>query len=1297
MKSLLAVGVAMVGAVCAFAESGTFTNTAASVAAKVFIAAEQWTNENGVAVSEVPMGNTTKVDAQTAILPDVPGGQDVMITKDWTATCFGTLIGSSTLRTISMAGQGRMLYIANPNDFKGIFCGTTRYTGYESSSSETFTPVFGTIENRYCIKASNMNKKGLMKIGESYGFGVIEFNGRGNHIANAPGVVEVGKAGPWQSAFVWEGNNVTGWDKVGGYAKGGGAWRGQPAAAEAKVPGDPWMHLDAEDADTVETDANGRVTLWRDVRGDGHPYADPITVKAGTALPAQPTVKVRGEKRYVDFGASSGRCLEGASGNELKPSAAEVALYGAPAALKWSEQRTDITDVFFVFEDTQPSNSIGALIGRSGTASDAPDFTRGDMGKLFYAPGIGVRTGRVAVDGVRVVYDWADDYAYRPHLVSVNASAPLCGGTFAADNRSVSGTLRSLGGTRFGEVLVYTNKLTDAEIAQVERYLLEKWIPKKYHPRNDLEALAHSAPGNVKTSVTVNGEGEFRVRDLRFGATQAEIVKEGDGDMVADNVTPRNLPITVKGGAFRFRRMTDPIDDTKPADDPYLWLDATDRDSMTVETVDLGGGVTTNYVTRWNDVRPGQKRYYMTPLTSGKKPALIADAQNGKPVIDFGPQVAQASKYAAFMLNGVTRTGGSGNIEHPYLEGFIVFRRNDPAYYSLPIHASAHSLQKYDSQNVYERWGNRSGCGDAIIGAQHRFNGAPANLADAEQAPSGNPDIFGVYSIAAPARKNDCVIEALRLCGFNGDAFGGGGQVAEVIYYKRRLTPSERRDTEAYLMKKWGLGEHPEAAKWTSVPKMSFAAGVNPVIETDDDLVIGAFEAPNASSLEKGGAGKIELTDVPTSVSAFEVNGGSLSAELTLGKGYDAPVAIHLDAEDSSQFRFAGEGYDEGAISRWYNAAGGKVSAMLGYEPDGGVGTYPVRREADASEGLLAGLHYVDFLEYHSKDDAVVGKSARMWWTYLQDDATYSGSKVWNQKMGEVHFVFAKSGATMPFGDCQNSSTEGHVVAKFTSSGNKMFDTMGSGGVGYKNATNVHCLVDNDYVWHNNAYSSSSSYDPGTGFHVVSLVLANTNVFHFSNLASTWTGGSYGGMKLAEVIGFEGTNSTLVAQAIHSALLKKWRGIGDGQPKGKLGLSSVKVAAGASFTMQTAVDAAVASLSGGGTFKSEGSVSLDEGGTVGVTYLGPRQFSETKVQTTLSCPVSATVRVAALPAGVKRTQLYGSHRILSATAFANLDNARGWTLDASAFAGIDVEPRLSVRSDGVYLDIPSPGMMLIVR
>ena len=239
MKSLLAVGVAMVGAVCAFAESGTFTNTAASVAAKVFIAAEQWTNENGVAVSEVPMGNTTKVDAQTAILPDVPGGQDVMITKDWTATCFGTLIGSSTLRTISMAGQGRMLYIANPNDFKGIFCGTTRYTGYESSSSETFTPVFGTIENRYCIKASNMNKKGLMKIGESYGFGVIEFNGRGNHIANAPGVVEVGKAGPWQSAFVWEGNNVTGWDKVGGYAKGGGAWRGQPAAAEAKVPGDP--------------------------------------------------------------------------------------------------------------------------------------------------------------------------------------------------------------------------------------------------------------------------------------------------------------------------------------------------------------------------------------------------------------------------------------------------------------------------------------------------------------------------------------------------------------------------------------------------------------------------------------------------------------------------------------------------------------------------------------------------------------------------------------------------------------------------------------------------------------------------------------------------------------------------------------------------------------------------------------------------------------------------------------------------------------------------------------------------
>lgn len=1256
------------------AESGTFTNQESAVDAKTFGDTSQWTNALGEAVSSLPY-STTERTSDTMELGDLDGFQDIRLPGS--SLNIGTLVAPSPLRTLSLGKGGVSCFVGNPAGFYGLFAPMTRGVQLESESTAAQTPTFAPVQSVYGVRFSNTDAEnaGVMRVKEVFGAGKVGINERDSYTGNAQGTVEIGKAGPNLSVLVSGGQL--------GAARGGVAFQAQPQVS-GTLPGDPWLHLDAAVESSLEQDADGAVSKWSDVRGEGYPFADRITKQLATNAAEMPTAKAVDGKAFVDFGANQGRNYADFTGGNNDPTADEVARFGKPAALKLSAESQMVRDVFYVFQETQRTNAIPWVLGNYESA--AFGFVRGELGQLFSERSCaGVRTGRVAVDGVRVPHTWTDDWSYRPHLVSIGGSTNMAVSALAICGHQVDGTYRTLGGVRIGELLVYTNKLSDAEVAQVERYLLDKWIPKKYHPTRDLDLLSHQTT-QVKTTLTVNGTGSFAVRDVRFNPNQTELVKDGDGTLVVDRVTPQNLSVTVKGGAVEFRKLDGRLDaeTAQPAADPYLWLDASQAETMQTESVECPDGTTTNQVVRWNDVRPEQTAYAATVLTEGKAPVVVPNAQNGRSVIDFGPQVASKGGYAAFTLPDSPRPhGGSVGVrQYQFLEGFVVYRKTDENDYALPIAAQGQRLGT--SKGVLC---DRSTSSDGFMAANWRQNGVPLNYQDHELLPRLNePTAFAVYSIAAATRTLNDLIGELRIGGLTDDSLGGGGQVAEIICYSRRLTAAERRDTEAYLMRKWLDRPHPEAADTTCVPTLTFADGVEPVVVTDTDLVVSNLVLSGTAFAKKGG-GTVSVPAQALQGIDCDVREGKLSLSCEAISPERAPI-LRFDASEDSTVEVG-----SGGVTRWRDADGRLFAAMS----DTNAFAQPTCGTSDGSDGLVVGSRYVDFGDYREKADGAVG--ARMLWRKTRADGSDDG-KLWNEgKVQEVHCVIAKSGPTMPFGDAANVSTEGHATPRFTRSGNALFNTSRTEH-GYRGATNIWCLVDGDYAWHKNAWSADDSLEPGTTFHVVSLVVRNGWKMRGSCLSSDWAGNFGGGMKMAEAIFFEGTNSTLAAQAIHAQLLKKWRGMGNGRPQGEVNLGAVTVADGATLASESDLTLSFRTISsaGSGAFKTAGGVALEDGGTLAVSWLSPNRFSTVAMDGAFVCPRSATVRLEGIM-GRHLDELVGDHLILKAGSFGGAESVRGWKVDdAGQLAGQDARARVRLRSDGIHLTIQRrPGLAVIIR
>ncbi len=254
----------------------------------------------------------------------------------------------------------------------------------------------------------------------------------------------------------------------------------QPVAGPGAVTytsGEPAFWVDASEAGSLST-VGGKLE-WRDKR---YNVAGPYDMKA-TASGTQPTV-VASDPELNGLG---------------------VVRFASPASnpykgMAWSARLTNVRTVFWV---------VGAQEGGGGLLGDETliDFLRGEVPagtgfdvplNIYYAPLFSLKYANGNRDNLRQVQNGVTRIngqvtdAFRNgfptpdyHVVSLRTASNTVAKAFASERISGSDnyTVRS-GCQRLAEALVFTNALTDAEIAATEAYLQAKWFGSAVRARN---------------------------------------------------------------------------------------------------------------------------------------------------------------------------------------------------------------------------------------------------------------------------------------------------------------------------------------------------------------------------------------------------------------------------------------------------------------------------------------------------------------------------------------------------------------------------------------------------------------------------------------------------------------------------------------------------------------------------------------------------------------------------------------------------------------------------------------------
>jgi hypothetical protein len=285
-----------------------------------------------------------------------------------------------------------------------------------------------------------------------------------------------------------------------------GTVEAQPVAGPGTVTytsGEPAFWVDASEAGSLEV-VGGKLE-WRDRR---YNEAGPYDMKA-TAIGVQPTV-VASDPELNGLG---------------------VVRFAYPSStpykgMEWSRRLTEIRTVFWV---------IGAQEGGGGLLGDEAliDYLRGEVPpgtgfdvplNIYYAPLFSLKFANANRDNIRNVQNGvtringqATD-AFRNgfpspdyHVVSLRTAGNTVAQAFASERISGSDafTIRS-GCQRLAEAIVFTNALTDAEIAETEAYLQAKWFGSAVRAR----AVRIGGSGARFTAVG----GEVMIDELRMDA-----------------------------------------------------------------------------------------------------------------------------------------------------------------------------------------------------------------------------------------------------------------------------------------------------------------------------------------------------------------------------------------------------------------------------------------------------------------------------------------------------------------------------------------------------------------------------------------------------------------------------------------------------------------------------------------------------------------------------------------------------------------------------------------------------------
>lgn len=548
------------------------------------------------------------------------------------------------------------------------------------------------------------------------------------------------------------------------------------AATTNPVPGAAFW-VDANVAGSFGTDAAGRV-YWRDARWDGagdYIVATQRWAHAPVVLPNE-----IGALAVVDFGPTNTPTIG--------------------KGLQWSRTLDNVRTVFWVIGSQQGG---GVLLGGTQNEDATGDnhFARGPVASaatpLFWqhahgsVKGCPTRIDGVPVDNMQV--GLSGGY----QVVALRTTGNVLAGQFARDRWLAD---RS-GGQRLGEVIVYTNALSEAEMAQVEAYLMSKW--QRPFTR-DIPATLGDASVPAEGEPPLTGTLQTGVRDLtvvnlsgsgllaKTGAATLSLFQFQDFAGWLDVVEGR---VALDGSAKVERNLA-------------FWADASRAASLVFQPGEP------NTVIGWRDARdtePAATNYpyaFLNPQVPNDKepgyrtalpPVLEPAALNGRAVLDFGAwrsgQWLQLTPVAnartLFWVLGSQQGGGLliGGSTHNLIRGPV------PGMAALEEHVVTHTNMIWNAA-----WS------DAAVKNGETFTNGVSVGAGTEAPLNGGYQVIATRT-AAGLTIDGLAKEMRALSGGQADGVSrsGGQKLAELLIYDDVLTDEEMRQVEAYLAAKWGL------------------------------------------------------------------------------------------------------------------------------------------------------------------------------------------------------------------------------------------------------------------------------------------------------------------------------------------------------------------------------------------------------------------------------------------------------------------------------------------------------------
>jgi autotransporter-associated beta strand protein len=592
---------------------------------------------------------------------------------------------------------------------------------------------------------------------------------------------------------------------------------GTPAPAAG-----PAFHMDASALSTLTLAEGGTVVEWRGVNG-----ANTASVVSGMNAPAYLPGALNG-LAMVDFGAFG----------------------SAGASLGWANPVTDIRSVFVVL-GTQEKG--GFLLGSYDTEgfSGVYDFHRGgpdgSQGAEVSHPLAaavaceGFRSAALYLDGQRLASTSAG-FSGGYQLVELvmpgaGRANAFCFDRVAARNRA--------GGQRLGEVILYTRALTDAERLQTQAYLAQKWFGRTLRAVPGSSEM-HQVVAKMNTPVYLQVTPGTRLTvDAVAGDRRVEL--GGGGTAVLKNSALSGAQLVLRDGTVELPSAAGvPVPETSPIANAFFHVDASAAGTVVTD----GAG----RVLEWRDVNYAENgRAAMAPpapATAAYYPDYRENALNGLPLVDCGALYSgkcllwnhtNTNIRTVFVVYGTLRDD---------LSAFLLGDCGNPPVYG----GTPHFHRGIDGTAWYN-------------GAHGVFRAAPV-FVNGRVVDNGEkfvlPETPTVFSAVAADDSGTPTASAFAVDRWRTDNLTwrtGGSTLAEIVIYTNRLSYSERRKVEAYLMK-----------KWLNQPAPGYTLAGN----ARDGLPGLEVQATNAVAVAVSGAGAVAVPDISGTGDLVKTGAGTL-------------------------------------------------------------------------------------------------------------------------------------------------------------------------------------------------------------------------------------------------------------------------------------------------------------------------------------------------------------------------------------------------------------------------------------